>query len=119
MTNSISPISFQGLKIKGIVSAGNIKKLGEFANATENRGFIEDLEKLYNTDMVLNGELNEISFSHKVYGDLDKYGAVKFAAKDFYSNVVTVMGNIKSAIKKAEREFNSVKKKNDYTPRGC
>ena len=118
MTNTISP-SFQGLKIKGTVPVKNIKKLGEFANATENKSFIEDVEKLYNVDMVLNGDLNEISFEHKVYGDLSKYNFIKFPVKDFYSNIVSVMDNIRTAIKKAEKEFTKPKEKENFIPRGC
>ena len=119
MTNKISPVTFQGLKIEGVVSAKNIKKLGEFTNATENLRFLEDLEKELNTDLVLNGTLDKISFSHNIYGDLTKYNCPQFPAKDFFSKVVDAMSSIKLAIKKAEEAFQAEKLKYDSTRRGC
>ena len=119
MTNKISPISFQGLKINGVVSAKNLTKLGEFTTATENLRFLDDLEKTFNTDLVLNGNLDIISFSHNVYGDLTKYNCPQYPAKDFFSNVVNVMNSIKLAIKKAEDNFVGEKQKYDSIRRGC
>ena len=119
MIDRISPVSFQGLKIEGVVSAKNFKKLGEFTNATENFGFIDDLEKMYNTNMVINGKLDEISFSHEIYGDLTPFGCPKFPVKDFFSKVVDVMESIKKATKKAKTDFKNHFEKNDSIRRGC
>ena len=119
MIDKISPISFQGLKIDGVVSAKNLKKLGEFANATENLSFIDDLEKIYNTNMVINGKLDKISFSHEIYGDLTSFGCPNFPAKDFFSQVVDAMESIKKATKKAKVKFESHFEKNDFIRRGC
>lgn len=119
MIDKVSPISFQGLKINGAVSAQNMKKLGEFTTATENLGFIADMEKIFNTDIVLNNKLDEITFSHQLYGDLTKYGCPKFPSKDFYSQVVDVMESIKLAIKKAEKKCESEKKNYELNHRGC
>ena len=119
MINNSSPISFKGLKIEGVVSTQNIKKLGAFADAAENYGFIKDIEKIFNTNMVLNGTLDEISFSHNEYGDLTRYNCRKFPAKDFFSNVVIAMDSIKTAIKKAEKDFKAQKENHDKFHRGC
>lgn len=119
MINNTQPISFQGLKISGTVSAKNIHKLADFTKATENLGFIKDLEKDFNTNIVLNGELDKISFSHEKYGDLTKYNCPVFPAKDFYSNVVTAIGSIKSAIKKAEKASKSSNEETNNICRGC
>lgn len=119
MIDKISPVSFQGLKIEGVVSTKNIKKLGEFTNATENLGFINDLEKIYNTNMVINNKLDEISFSHEIYGDLTPFGCPKFPVKDFFSKVVNAMEGIKTATQKAKNSYKKYKQKNDYIPRGC
>ena len=119
MDTKILPFSFQGLKIEGVVASKNIKKLGEFANATENLGFIKDLETNFSTDMVLSGNLDEISFSHQIYGNLTKFGCSKFPVKDFYSQVVGAMDSIKLAIKKAEKDFDKSRQKYDSIRRGC
>ncbi len=119
MINKTSPISFTGLKIEGIISTKNIKKLSEFTNAQENVGFINDLEKTFNTNMVINGELNEISFSHEVFGSLTEFGCPKFSAENFYSKVVDAMSGIKQAIKKAEKVCNLHKQEREKIRRGC
>ena len=119
MMNKISPISFQGLKIEGVVSSKNFKKLGEFTNAIENKGFIIDLEKDFNTHLVLNNTLDEISFLHQEYGSLTNYGCPKFPAKDFYSHVVNAMDSVKSAIKKAEKTFQNSYQDYNTIRRGC
>ena len=119
MIDKISPISFQGLKIEGVISAKNIKKLGEFTNATENLGLIDDLEKLYNTNLVINNKLDKISFSHELYGDLTPFGCPNYPIKDFFSQVVDAMESIKKATKKAKTYFEKDKQKNDYIRRGC
>ena len=119
MINKISPISFNGLKIDGVVSVKNMEKLGEFARATENFGFISDLEKTFNTNMVINNKLDEISFSHEIYGDLTDFGCPKFSANVFYSQVVEAMEGIKRAIKKAEKNYELHKQDYEKMRRGC
>ena len=94
--------TFCGLKINGIVSAKNVKKLGEFTSRSENHDFIQYLEKTFNTDVVLNNTLDTITFSHNVYGDLSKFNCPSFPTKDFFSEVVNARLNIKSAIEKAK-----------------
>ena len=119
MINKTSPVSFTGLKIEGVISTKNMKKLSEFATAQENVGFINDLEKTFNTTMVINGELNEISFSHEVFGNLTEFGCPKFPAEKFYSKVVDAMSGIKQAIKKAEKNYNLHKEERERMRRGC
>ena len=117
MINKTSPISFSGLKIEGVIPSKNMKKLCEFASAVENIEFIEHLEKNFNTDMVINSNFDEISFSHNTYGNLTNFGCPKFSVADFYSKVVDAMNDIKCSIKKAEKHH----KKQDYEKmsRGC
>ena len=119
MLNNNSSISFNGLKINGVVPSKSLKKLGEFTSATENHGFIEYLEKSFNTDIVLNNKLDEISFSHQTYGDLTKFGCPIFSAKDFFSKVVDAMKDIKNAINKAEKKHTKELNELDAIKRGC
>ena len=119
MINKTSPISFNGLKIEGIISANNMRKLGAFASAEENARFINDLEKTLNTNMVVNSELDEISFSHDIYGNLTKFGCPKFPADCFYSKVVEAMSDIKQAIKKAKKSYDIHNKDYEKMSRGC
>jgi hypothetical protein len=94
--------AFCGLKINGIVSAKNVRKLGEFTGKSENHDYIQYLEKSFNTDVVLNDTIDAISFSHKTYGDLSKFDCPSFPTKDFFSYVVNATRNITSAISKAK-----------------
>ena len=119
MINKISPISFNGLQIEGVISAKNMDKLKEFAMAEENARFINDLEKTLNTNMVINSKFDEISFSHDVYGNLTEFGCPKFSTAGFYSKVVHAMEGIKRAIKKAEKNFERNKQNYEIVRRGC
>ena len=119
MINKTSPISFNGLKIEGIISANNMKKLRDFATAEENYGFINDLEKTFNTDMIIKSTFDEISFSHKIYGNLTEFGCPKFSTEGFYSKVVDAMNGIKQAIKKAEKNYELHKQDYEKIRRGC
>ncbi len=119
MINKTSPISFSGLKIEGVISAKNMKKLSEFATAEENVGFISDLEKTFNTNMVINSTLDEISFSHEIYGNLTEFGCPKYATEGFYSKVVDAMNGIRLAIKKAEKSYERHKQDIEKIRRGC
>ena len=119
MIDKTSPISFNGLKISGTISAANMKKLGKFANAVENAEFINDIEKTFNTNMVINSTFDEISFSHEVYGDMTKFGCPKYSASDFYSKVVEAMEGINRAIKKAQKNFELEKQNYEKIRRGC
>ncbi len=119
MINKTSPISFTGLKIEGVISAKNMRKLSEFATAEENAGLIADLEKTFNTNMVINSEFDEISFSHELYGNLTEFGCPKFPADGFYSKVVDAMNGIKRAIKKAEKSYELHIQECEKNRRGC
>ena len=96
-----------------------MKKLHQFATAQENAQFIRDVEKIYNTNMVINSKFDEISFSHEVYGSLTKFGCPKFPAEGFYSKVVEVMNCIKHAIKSAEKSFEQQMQEYEKIRRGC
>lgn len=119
MINKTSSISFNGLKIEGAISANNLKKLGEFATAEENVRFIDDLEKTFNTNMVISNKFDKISFSHEVYGDLTEYDCPKYSAEGFYSKVVDAMDGIKQAIKKAQKNYELHKQDYEKIRRGC
>ena len=119
MINKTSQIPFSGLKIEGVIQAKNLKKLSEFANAQENAGFINDLEKNFNTNMVINSEFDEISFSHENYGNLSEFGCPKFSVEGFYSKVVDAMNGIKQSIKKAEKSYERHKQDYEKIRRGC
>ena len=119
MINKTSPISFNGLKIEGVIPSKNMRKLTEFATAEENAELIDDLEKTFNTNMVINSEFDEISFSHEVYGNLTEFGCPKFPAKGFYSKVVEARNGIKRAIKKAEKYYELHRQNCENMRRGC
>ena len=119
MINKTSPISFTGLEIKGIISPKNMKKFREFATAEENVRFINDLEESLNTNMIINSEFDEISFSHELYGNLTEFGCPKFSAEDFYSKVVDAMNGIRLAIKRAEKNYKQNKQDYEKMRRGC
>ena len=119
MINKTTPTSFTGLKIDGIISANNLKKLRKFASAEENAGLINDLEKTYNTNLVINSEFDEVSFSHEVYGNLTNFGCPKFSTECFYSQIVEVINGIKRSIKNAEKNFELQKQNYEKIRRGC
>lgn len=119
MINKTSPISFNGLKVEGVISVENMKKFGEFATAFENTRFIKDIEERFNTNMVLNNTLTEISFSHNIYGNLSNYECPRFAVADFYSKAVDALTGIQQSIKKAEKSFELRKQECEKTLRGC
>ena len=71
--NNITPlssVSFNGLTVYGTVANKNVKKLGDFASRVENINFINDLEKYFEVDAVLDNEITKMSFVHKKFGDL-------------------------------------------------
>lgn len=119
MINKTSPISFSGLKIEGVISAKNMKELGEFATAAENVRFVNDIEKTFNTNVVINSTFDEISFSHDIYGNLSNFGCPKYPAADFYSKVVDAMEGIKRAIKKADKNYELQNRDYEKIRRGC
>lgn len=119
MIDKVSPVSFNGLKVEGVISAKNMKKLSEFATAEENVELITDLEKTFKTNMVINSNFDEISFSHEVYGNLSEFGCPRFSAAGFYSKVVEARNGIKQAIKKAEKFYEHHKQEYEKMRRGC
>ena len=119
MLNRISPVSFNGLKVEGVISTKNLKNFGEFASAAENIEFVKDLEKNFNTNMVIKNDFKEISFSHEVFGNLKQFGCLSFSVENFYSKVVEARNSIKQAIKKAEKFYEHQKQENDKIFRGC
>ena len=119
MIDKVSPVSFNGLKVEGVISAKNMRKFSEFATAEENVELITDLERTFNTNMVINSKLSEISFSHEVYGNLSEFGCPKFPTTGFYSKVVDARNGIKQAIKKAEKFYEHHKQEYEKMRRGC
>ncbi len=117
-TNPIQQISFSGLKIDGTVSAKNIKKLNEITKKIEESEFISDLENNFNTDIVLNSGLDTVSFSHKTYGSLSKYN-LSLPTDKLFLDVSNLMNNIKTAIKKAEKNHLNSQTIYESSRRGC
>ena len=117
-TNPIQPISFSGLKIEGTVSAGNIKRLNEFAKIFEQNDFIGGLEKEFNTDIVLNSQIDTVTFSHEKYGSLSKY-INPSPINDLLSQMSELTLKIKTAVRKAEKEYLNSMQSYETSRRGC
>ena len=117
--NNITPlnsVSFNGLTIYGTVSNKNVKKLGDFASRIENINFINDLEKYFEVDAVLDSEITKMSFVHKKFGDLSgKFGCGSYPLENVFRDVIEVIKDIKTAVKKAEKTY----EKNPPEKRGC
>ena len=117
---SNSSISFNGLIVKGNVSAKNVKKLGDFASHIENINFINDLEKDYGVDAVLDSDITKMSFSHKKYSNLSgKYGCASYPLENVFRDIIDVMKNVKSAINKAARDYDKQMTEKEAIQRGC
>ena len=117
-TNPIQPVPFTGLKIDGTISAKNIKKFNELINDFEKSELIIDLENNFNTDIVLNNQIDTVSFSHRQYGSLSKYNFTLPIDKLFL-DIVNLKNNLKTAIRKAEKDFTSSKNSYELFRRGC
>lgn len=119
--NTINPsVSFKGLIVNGTVPNKSVKKLGEFASHIENVNFIKDLEKFYGVDAVLNGDITQMSFSHQKYGNLsEKYGCRYYQLENVFRDVSIIIKDIKSAIKKAAKDFEKNMAEKELTQRGC
>lgn len=98
-------ISFSGLKVLGTVSGKNVEKLGKFTSRTEIQNFMIDLEKTFETDMVLSSDIEKVSFSHNKYGDLTDFGAPVIESSGVFSDILTLFSKIKSSLTKAEKDF--------------
>jgi hypothetical protein len=117
---TISPISFNGLIVKGAVSGNNITKLGDFASRVENINFIKDLEKDFNVDAVLNSDITQMSFEHKLYGNLSgKYGGESFPLENVFRDAMQIILNIKSSVKKAAADWEKKQEEIKSVKRGC
>lgn len=115
-----SQISFNALIVKGAVSENNIKKLGDFASRVENINFIKDLEKDFNVDAVLNSDITEMSFEHKLYGTLSgKFGGKSYSLQNVFRDATQVILNIKSSVKKAAAEWERKQEEIKSLRRGC
>lgn len=112
----ISSVSFNGLSVYGTVSGKNVKKLGDFASRVENINFINDLEKSFEVDAVLDSEITKMSFVHKKFGDLSgRFGCGSYPLENVFMEVTDVIKDIKSSIKRAEKAL----EKNAPERRGC
>lgn len=120
MSNNISPISFRGIRIEGSISGQNVKKAGDFLSQVENINFIEDIEKRFGSDIVLKGDMTEMSFCHQKYGNLfGKYGCPWFSTKNFFKDVIEMFSGIKRSITIAEKDYAKSAKEYNKIRRGC
>lgn len=117
-TAPIQPVSFSGLRIDGTVSANNIKKLNELIKIFEKNGLIENLENNFNTDIVLNNQIDTVSVSHKQYGSLSKYN-LSLPTEKLLSDISDLTKNIRTAIKKAAKDYTKSKNTYEVSRRGC
>ena len=117
-TNPIQPISFSGLKIEGTIPAKNIKKLNEITKIFEKNELITDLENNFNTDIVINSELDKASFSHKKYGSLSKYIKPSLI-ENLLAQASELKSNIKIAVRKAEKDYLKSQTIYESSRRGC
>ena len=68
----------------------------------ENSGLILDLENKFNTDILVNNQVDTVTFLHKKYGSLSKY-VKPSPAESVVSKILELKTEIKSAIKKTEK----------------
>ena len=116
---SLSATSFNGLRIDGTVKSRNLKKLGNFASKVENKNFINYLGSNLKTDIILDNEITKVSFAHQQYGNLDKYGVGTYNIENVFRDVMDIINNIKTALKKAEKDFQKYMEEKEKTKRGC
>ena len=115
-----SSVSFNGLIVNGVVSGQNVKKLGEFASKVENINFIKDIEKTFGVDAVLDSDIAQMSFSHKIYGSLSgKYRCGSYPLENVFRDVTKVILDIKSAINKASKDWEKKTSEIESSRRGC
>lgn len=118
--NPTSSISFNGLIVKGTVPQKCVNKLGNFASKYENINFINDLEKNFGVDAVLDNAITKMSFSHPKYGDLSgKYNCGFYPLENVFMDVSTIFKNIKTSLSKAEKAFQKSIAEIEKTKRGC
>ena len=120
--NNINPtslISFNGLIVKGTVPQKSVKTLGDFASRFENINFINDLEQNFEVDAVLNSDITKMTFSHKKYGSLLDYGCSWYPLENVFRDITTVIGDMKSAMKKAKKDFEKNIAEKELIKRGC
>ena len=118
--NPTSSISFNGLIVKGAVPKKSVSKLGDFASKFENINFINDLENNYGVDVVLNNEISKMSFSHPQFGSLsEKYECGYFPLENVFMDVSIIINNIKTSLRRAEKDFKKAMAEKDSTIRGC
>lgn len=113
-------IAFNGLIINGAVPQKSVKRLGDFASHIENINFINDIEKSFDVDVVLNNEITQMTFAHKKYGDLSgKYGCSSYQLENVFRDITEVIKNIKSAINKAAKDWEKSMSEKETIKRGC
>lgn len=118
--NPTSSISFNGLIVKGTVPQKSVKKLGDFASKFENINFINDLEKNYGVDAVLDSNITKMSFSHPQFGNLsDKYECGEFPLQNVFMEVSTIIKNIKTSLSKAAKDSKKAMEEREKITRGC
>lgn len=115
-----SSVSFNGLIVNGTVSGKNVKKLGTFASQVENINFINDLERTYGVDAILDSEITQMTFSHKKYGNLsDKYGCGSYLLENVFRDITDILKNIKSSVNKAQKDYEKYMSDKELKRRGC
>ena len=120
MNNNISPVSFCGVRIDGPISSKNMEKAGEFLTQTENIQFVQHLEQVFETDIVLKEDLSQMSFCHHKYGNLfGKYKCPWFSADKFFKDVMEIFSSIKKSISLAEKDAAKSAKEYEKVRRGC
>ena len=110
---------FSGVKVNGVISCENTRDFGNFLSRFENIDFITNLEREFNTDMVLNSNLKTMTFEHKTYGNLANYGMKETETTNYLSNAAEIFRQIKNAILKAQKASDKDLKEKDIFKRGC
>ena len=118
--NPTSSISFNGLIVKGTVPQNSVKKLGDFASKFENINFINDLEKNYGVDAILDSNITQMSFSHPKYGNLSEhYGCGSYLLENVFRDITFVIKDIKLAVNKAAKDYEKTIAEREKITRGC
>lgn len=122
--NKINPInpstSYRGLVVNGAVSGENINKLGKYASQIENINFIAYLEKSMNVDAILNKDITQMSFTHRIYGNLSgNFGCKSYPLENIFRDATEVIKDIKAATAKAAKDWEKAIAEKDAARRGC
>ena len=106
--NNNHHVSFSGLKINTCLNTNNLEKLNTFLSEKKNVGLISELEKDFQTDVVIYKDPSILNLEHRKYGNITNYGAKPIEAEVFWERAAEIKENLDKAIKKAKITWDKI-----------